>query len=56
MLSQHYSMQLLTDTCTDTWNKNKINLCVRCIIGMALKVLIKCKLNCDQRELILLNE
>lgn len=49
------SMYLLTTTHTNIWNKNKINLCFKDMIRMALKVFFKCKLNCDQSELILLN-
>lgn len=43
---------LLIDTHTNIWNKSKINIGFKYIIGMALKAFIKCKLNCDQSELI----
>lgn len=43
---------LLIDTHTNIWNKSKINIGFKDIIGMALKAFIKCKLNCDKSELI----
>lgn len=49
LMSMYY---LLIDTHTNMWNKNKINTGFKHITGIALKTFIKCKLNCDQSELI----
>lgn len=49
LMSVYY---LLIETHTNIWNKNKINIGFKDITGMALKAFIKCKLNCDQSELI----